>query len=537
MLAATEVKRRLAMSHYSQLEVAQVKTDMRMTFAVGSEESIQLTSTQHIVQPSKRKELRMLMSYLPGLRCRPGYSCFNIYPTTEITLKVNTFLWETVQAGFYDSMKGNAIFGDNVFVLGLPAELYNFLVHVSLAALDVAMIDFLVLLHHQLTTDDDAIGVAKLREELLPKIWNRVEANIGVFDNGEPREAERAATLEHLVQISFMTPWRVDILAGYLSQGDMTTLIDKGPFALSASLPSFGADSVGVRGSALMKMYRDWRVYDEVLCQRLRMKRNAALEAMDRAVHCGRSGYTYEQTAAVVDLSYDQSSWFSRLPIEVIERSVVPWVVRRCCETIPPRKRHLATLKSLLELSSKFFVEDENAQDNESMDETDIGSDFHFGANPMQPVLESGVVQVAPIHVAPTLEDFFALTRIYPTASGEGEGISPASSDGSCTSFHEDNVEVGEYPLDADPPRYSRMERHGGLIDLSIMPNTGQQAALLPFEAPVEAPLGTPVDDFIEDLVICTAVVGDNSLSTVPDTSFHVMHLNNAEYLGSGHAI
>jgi hypothetical protein len=461
------------MSVYTQLEANQVKSDVRMCFAVGAEEAI-LTIPNGLshIHPSKHEQLSTMMSSMPGLRCRSGHSCFNIYPTTESTLEINNFLWRTVQNGYYDAEMGNSIFGSNVFVLGLPAELYDFLIHVTLPALDIAIIDFLVLLHHQLTTDGDAVGVEKLREELLPEVWERVERNIGVFDNGEPKEAERAATLEHLVQISFMTPWRVDVMAGFLNPQDMSTLLSHGPHAASERLPSFGPDSVGVRGSALLKMYRDWLVYDDLLCQRLSMKRNAALEAMDRAVYCGRSNQMYLQAAAVVDLCEDLSSWFSRLPIELVERAVVPWVVRRNCESIAPRKRQLATLKSLLEMSSKFFEEAVDENDDE-MDEMHLGEDMQYDDDPMHQAYELSALQIEGDEHITTPEDWYVLSR----ETSIGQAASPKGSQDTLASFQVDDVEEGDFPLDADPPRYSRMERHGGIIDLSVMPSSGHQEA------------------------------------------------------------
>lgn len=485
--AIQTMKKQLAMCEYTQLEEAQLKTDIRMCFAVNSENALLCTTgpTRRVdVTKSENEPMRSILSQLPGLRCRSGFSCFNIYPTSKETLDVNIFLWETVHNGFYDAEKGNVLFGENIFVLGLAAELFDFLVHVSLEALDRAMIDFLVLLHHQLTTDGDVIGVAKLREELLPEVWERVEGDIGVFENGEPKEAERAATLEHLVQISFMTPWRVDVFAGYLTPDDMSTAIAESPSVAAEKMPSFGADSVGVRGSALLKMFRDWQVYDEVLCKRLSMKRFAALEAMDRAIYRGRSVHMYEQAAAVVDQCENKKSWFSLLPIELVERAVVPWIVRRNCETMPPRRRRLATLKSLLELSSKFFDDLENgngADGDVHMDDDELFGDHEYEGGDMETAIELNGLQIgqeandeAWFHEDAPVEDGGGqLAAIGPNATDPFAEISVG---GSAYQYgrrddmgSEDEAGMEEYPLDAEPPRYSRFERHGGVIDLAVV--------------------------------------------------------------------
>jgi hypothetical protein len=495
------MNKELAMCQYTQLEEAQIKTDVRMCFAVNGENALLVSGAAggRGVRTSSGKDLRGLMAQLPGLRCRAAFSCFNIYPTSGETLVVNKFLWETVHNGYYDAERGNALFGENIFVLGLAAELFDFLIHVTLEALDVAMIDFLVLLHHQLTTDGDAVGVTKLREELIPEVWARVEENIGVFENGEPKEAERAATLEHLVQISFMTPWRVDVLAGYMTPADMAALLADGPEAASGRMPSFGADCVGVRGSALLKLFRDWQVYDDVLCKRLSMKRNAALEAMDRAMYCGRSVCMYEEAAAAVDLCESPTSWFSLLPIELVERAVVPWIVRRNCEMIAPRQRRLATLKSLLELSSKFFDELEAAGgggggadgDVVMAADDDLFADDLYDAEDVQAAIEMHGLQIAG---GGSAADVYAAMGVcppgspYPCDGGGSDGGgdddagctgATASRAGSRAGSSAGSVSgddgTREYPLDAGPRRYSRLERHGGVIDLAA-PADGEPA-------------------------------------------------------------
>jgi hypothetical protein len=444
------MKASLDVSLYTPLEETQVKSDMRMCFAVNAEVSLITTG---LANPDRLlrsgvANLRETMASLPGLRCRPGFACFNIYPTCENAMEINKLLWRTVNSGYFDPSIGNKLFGNNVFVLGVAAELYDFLVHVSLETLEGAIIDFLVLLHHQLTTDGDVVGVEKLRDELVPCIWEQVEKSIGIFENGEPKDAERASTLEHLVQISFMTPWRVDVLAGYLSPQDMATLILSGPLPAAARLPAVGPDSVGARGSALLKMYEDWLVYDDILCQRLSMERNAALEAMDRALYSGRSKTMFSEARTVIDLCQEDTGIFSLLPEELVERALVPWIVRRNCESIPPRKRRLATLKSLLELSSKFFDELELA-------DMDLGGDL-----PYEGSYEAGLdadMSLQELHIDTSHQD----RRSVEIASY----INPI-----CENIAVSDISSAEYPLDAKPPCYSRIERHGGVIDLAIIP-------------------------------------------------------------------
>lgn len=478
------MKARLSVSQYSHLEEAQIKADTRLCYAVGGAKTVLTSSCDGPVEvgPS-HPNVDEVLQKLPGLRCRPNYACFNIYPTSANTLAINNFLWETVHNGFFDASEGYRLFGDNVYVLGLAAELYDFLVHVSREALEVAIIDFLVLLHHQLSSDGDVVGVEKLKEELIPEVWARVEQSIGIHENGEPKEVDRAATLEHLVQISFMTPWRVDVLAGFLAPDDMSRVLLQGPKCASDKMEAGGPEGVGVRGSALLKLYRDWKVYDDVLCRRLNMARTAALEAMDRAVYCGRSLPMYEQASFVLDLCEQSSSWFSLLPNELMERSVVPWIIRRHCESIAPRRRRLATLKSLLELSTKFFEElDVEADIDGFGTEMDMAEGDPYGEMLYHAYGDAGL-------------DLDGL-QLQPSHSSEFTGNERDATDGAdrydrcpqCRSHHghrqlcccstrrdpswadnEAATSEVEYPLDAEPPRYSRLERHGGVIDLSLM--------------------------------------------------------------------
>jgi hypothetical protein len=128
----------------------------------------------------------------------------------------------------------------------------------------------------------------------------------------------------------------------------------------------------------------------------------------------------------------------------------MPWIVRRSCETIAPRKRRLATLRSLLELSSKFFDELE-------LGNVDLGADSGGGI-----YAESYVEGIGTeIHLQ---ELHFEISQ--PDRGGTDQlsgGISRQSS-----GTHKAGAHV--YPLDAKPPRYSRLQRHGGVIDLSIIP-------------------------------------------------------------------
>lgn len=284
----------------------------------------------------------------PPLRTSSTFSAFNIYPTSTTHFPINHLLWTSVNAATYNPVQAHPLFGAHAFVLGLPPELYDFLSSVTLHEMHTAIIDFLVLLHHQLQTDGDMDGIAKMAEDLVPHVWRQVECNVGVFPNGEPDTGTRARILEHLVQISFMTPWRVDIFGAYLTDHDIT-------------VSELHHDEIhpanSTLGAVMSKLYEDWAVFRTLLCDGLGLPCVQAAEAMERAVHARKGGGLLDQVGALVKCGATVGSWFQRVPTEVLEECIAPWVVKRGCEMIAPRRRKLASLKSLLEMSTQYLEE------------------------------------------------------------------------------------------------------------------------------------------------------------------------------------
>lgn len=276
---------------------------------------------------------------LPTSLCvNHAFTAFNIYPTSATSLLINDILWRTARSAHYTPIHPT-LFDASIFIIGLTPELHDFLTKVTLPQMHQAIIDFLVLLHHQLTCDGDTQGLSRLRQELIPSVWTQVAANIGAFENGEPTDAKRSQILEHIVQISFMTPWRVDVFAAYQPHAATHTPVDA-PCA-----------------RVMLNMYHDWRVYHRVLHKRLRLPHRAVADALERAIHAHKSRPVFEQAFAVLQCADSPRSYLARLPRDVIENDVIPRVVRRACEAIPPRTRRFISLKSLLELSAKFFEE------------------------------------------------------------------------------------------------------------------------------------------------------------------------------------
>lgn len=329
---------RLHVHDYSTVELAQLNPTTKYIFAT-------LPHSDHNVV--KRTKLYSSSS-LPPFNTSPTFCAFNIYPTSHNSVPIIDLLWTCVNNGAYNPIRGDFLLGARVFALGLTPELHDFLSSVTIEEMHTAIIDFLVLLHHQLQGDGDVESIARMTEDLVPDVWTQVERNIGVFPNGEPETGRRARTLEHLVQISFMTPWRVDVFGAYLTENDFATW--------EGCQSKMDAVDSGL-GVVMNKLCEDWNVFRVLLCDGMGLSYAQAAEAMERAVHARKGGGLLEQVQEVIKCSARAGSWFEVIPTEVLEERVAPWVLRRGCEMIAPRRRKLASLKSLLEMSTRYLEE------------------------------------------------------------------------------------------------------------------------------------------------------------------------------------
>lgn len=362
----------IGVNEYSYHEAKQLATTVRFCFA-SLPSAEQYPSNQVIrtlYQPLTYSSLLLkkqpyYLHSLEYLRSNKAFANFTIYPTTESSLDVNDLLWHVVRNGIYDPTQGDPLLGAHVFMLGIAPELYKLLASTSLQDIHRGIIDFLVLLHHQLTSDGDDEGLVRLSDDILPRIWDEVIPNIGIFPNGEPTDPHRAKVLEQLVQISFMTPWRVDVFAAFLTADDVTEILELCPnFCASAmdyarrahfQMRDKRNSAARRQGEVMLKLYQDWRVFSAVLHDGMGLPYKQVTEAMERAVHRGKSVGIFEQAFVVLEAFRDGNSHLSMLPSDVLERTVVPWIVRRGCEAIAPRRRKLASLQSLLEVSSRYL--------------------------------------------------------------------------------------------------------------------------------------------------------------------------------------
>lgn len=142
----------------------------------------------------------------------PSLTSFTIYPTSAYELRVNRLLWRVARTGQYPAAcGGDELLQCPVIALALPTALNSFLSSASWQEVRTAIVDFLVLLRHQLGEDNDQVGLRVFDDELYPPILQEVLAGTGIFERNEPEGGRRAELLEKAVQLCFLTPWSVGV--------------------------------------------------------------------------------------------------------------------------------------------------------------------------------------------------------------------------------------------------------------------------------------------------------------------------------------
>lgn len=269
---------------------------------------------------------------------------FDIYPTCSHSLRVNTLLHDGARTGTFDTAALEHVLGVHILVLGLPPELHQFLSTTPKEEIDTAIIDFLVLLHHQLESENDIDGLRRMEEDLEPTVCRRLQHGIGVFPGGEPPPGKRANVLEQIVQLAFLTPWRIDVWGAYMTQTELTDL----------------RSGLMVTGDVTAaKLLKDWIVFSDVLHGLV--PDWGIADGLERAVCEGNNCEIFARVREVSLLVRDVNSFFSRLPRDVVERCLIPWVVKRECEALPSRRRLFPPLECTAGVT--FLDELENADD------------------------------------------------------------------------------------------------------------------------------------------------------------------------------
>lgn len=250
---------------------------------------------------------------------------FTIFPTNADALEINRMLWQLAHSGYYDSSEDILLKLTNkkVWCVGLPTQLFIFLSSVTLDELQTAIVDFLLLLHSQLITDTDQHALHNFLDQLHPPILARVLDRVAAADDVEPAPGRRADVLEQLVQLCFLTPWDHPVFMAYETHGNQT---ESGSTILSC---------MTAESNALHELQAAWMELEACL-RYTGVTARGVTDALQRAVNSGKGQIMLQRASLVASMGRSESSMLSRLPPDVLDFHLVPWVLRRDIESTPP---------------------------------------------------------------------------------------------------------------------------------------------------------------------------------------------------------
>lgn len=241
---------------------------------------------------------------------------FSIFPTSADVLTVNEMLWRLARTGIYDT-SDDVLFRLKRRVIkcvGLSTQLYSFLSSISLDELHTVTLDFLLLLHSQLTSDSDEHALHNFLDQLHPPMLTQVLERAATADDAEPAPGRRADILEQAVQLCFLTPWEHPVFLAYESEtGDGET----------------------TEGKALSELHSAW-VELAAFLQLTGASARGVTDALQRAVNSNRGQAILKRASVVTSLNQSSSCLLSSLPKDLVDLHLVPWVLRRDIESIPP---------------------------------------------------------------------------------------------------------------------------------------------------------------------------------------------------------
>lgn len=224
-------------------------------------------------------QLTTALARVRALRCiSHGISAFSLYPTTDMQYNVNKFLWQAANDFSFKASAAATLFNRNVFIISMPASLFDFLTAVTWEQLEHAMLFVLVNLA------SDAQGLDTLHNELAPALAERLV-------RGSPPDLPEACEpiafrllLDHVMdRIVWMGPWIVPTTLCYLSASDMTELL-----ARRYERPIFATpEKFELVHSMMWNIFRDWQTYRHILVKLGGRSRLDALEIMARTISKG----------------------------------------------------------------------------------------------------------------------------------------------------------------------------------------------------------------------------------------------------------
>lgn len=195
-----------------------------------------------------------------GLQIDKDVIALNLYPRTQRDLAMNKVLLEAAQSASFDPTCLNELLGTNLFGLILPSRLATFLCSTTAEGLDTCVLEVLSLI----AEDETDSGLAAMERELEPSVWEQLEryrrSKSNSDMNGRPRSLVRS--VETLLRMCYLTPWRISVNALHVPPERMACLID--PCSGNCPCPQSGSE--GLCTDIDMKLEATFATYWSLLC-------------------------------------------------------------------------------------------------------------------------------------------------------------------------------------------------------------------------------------------------------------------------------
>lgn len=295
------------------------------------------------------------------LRYGRSVACFNLYPACQRDLQINRLLWQLAQTGEYNPSQGNLLLENNVLSLAMPTKFFHFLSKTSEQDLKLCMLEVLALI----AEDEDLEGLALMKSELADSVWNDLSKYMEKHDNQNsridsttPEGLRLMCDVEMLLRLCYLSPWKIDVYAGYITPHDMNTVLSehtRRPIASnhsSTAIPELH-DRKLVRSSArrpvssfqqshthsmrrcritnrnvvFWKLFQDWRRYRMILVQGLGMSAAKVAATMLSSISRGSREQAWDSAEAVLACANIPGNLLSSLPREIVFNIIAPRVL------------------------------------------------------------------------------------------------------------------------------------------------------------------------------------------------------------------
>eukprot|EP00177_Eucheuma_denticulatum_P000718 GFKZ01001293.1.p1 GENE.GFKZ01001293.1~~GFKZ01001293.1.p1 ORF type:complete len:632 (-),score=116.36 GFKZ01001293.1:841-2736(-) len=283
---------------------------------------------RRILTPPDPARLPDALSRIRALRCmQHGMSAFSLYPTTDHQHAVNKFLWNAANAHSFRLSDAANLFHRNVFIISMPAPLFDCLTRLTWNQLEDALLFVLLSLAH------DPNGWQLLRDELAAPLAARL-ANfpLPITDIADRCDPHAFHLLLDLVmdRISWTGPWIMPTTLCFLSASDMTELLEGRYDRPIFSTP----EKFEPVHSMMWSIYSDWQIYRQVYVRWGGKTRMDALELMARTISRGAQNHVERAISSMLALTERAEelaaanqrprSYLEGLPVDVLLGKILP---------------------------------------------------------------------------------------------------------------------------------------------------------------------------------------------------------------------